>query len=169
VERLDEQRTREANQRTREADQRPPAKRLASSSSSDNRQSVPNDKFQYQHKLESQADRAAETRAHNHQFGNGLVAARQARDNISTLDTSTITPQCKTAIDRLALTKTSKMELLKGAEKAMVAGRFSQPAFIKACVQMDVRQSSARSCAEEMQRLYTTLKGDEDDFHDGQF
>jgi hypothetical protein len=117
--------------------------------------------------VQNAADRADEERAHNHQFGNGLVAARQARANSSVLDTSTITPQCKTAIDRLALTKTSKMELLKGAEKAMVAGRFSQPAVIKACVQMGVRQSSARSCAEEMQRLYTTLKGDEDEFHDG--
>jgi hypothetical protein len=153
IERLERLVERQDEQRTREANQRPPAKRLASSSSSDNRQLVSNDMFQYQHKLESTADRAAEVRAHNNQFGNGLVAARQARANISALDTSAITPQCRTAIDRLALTKTSKVELLKGAEKAMVAGRFSQPAFIKSCLQMDIRQSSARTCAEEMQRL----------------
>jgi hypothetical protein len=167
IERLERLVERQDEQRTREANQRPPAKRLASNTSSDTRRSVSNDKIQYQHKLESTADRAAEVRAHNHQFGNGLVAAREARANTSVIDTSAIIPQCRTAIDRLALTRTSKMELLKNAEKAMVGGRFSQPAFMRACLHMDIRQSSARTCAEELQRLYTTLKEDEDDFHDG--
>jgi hypothetical protein len=167
IERLERLVERQDEQRTREANQRPPAKRLASSTSSDNRQSVPNDRFQYEHKLGSTADRAAEMRAPNHHFGNGSVVARQARANTSTIDTSAITPQCRTAIDRLALTRTSKVELVKGAEKAMVGGRFSQPAFIKSCLHMDIRQSSARTCAEELQFLYTTLKEDENDFHDG--